>query len=687
LGDGKKLDELVLDYLADDIADRDFVELEARLRDEPRARRRFAELSEEEVTLWQMASALEEETGAAKLAAVATAPARRAWRSRLLWAAGAAVAAAAAILVGVWFMRPPAQVGPGGDALTPAEPVIEVAAAEGRAELVADSGARPLSAGETLQPGAKLRTADGGTLKLKLPGGSDVEMRAGTELTLGGKARLTLSSGEIRAEVAARPEDDPLTVTTPDAEVRVLGTVFRLGAWSQGSCLRVISGRVSLRRLADGQTVEVAGGQHAVLRPGQPLAARDDAIPFDDHRSLGGGTWEVAETPEGTVVRQKNAQAGLNCILFGDAYLRRGLFSGQFRVIAVKSAEEVAVGHVLHYPELDQEPTRRGTGEYNDAFLRKDKRLAETDVWWNFNNLFELRADNSVAVDEVVWREGSPVPLRRTRNVYTEPAFSARTLGGFGLICAGAAVEYRNLRFTGEPTEEEVNLEKRLLARINAVPSGTGIDFAGCRYTGKGKWVVEGAGPETIVKQLNPKAPAGVLFFGRPLYRKGIFAGQFRQIGAGPREAEQGEPPPSRAVPRLRTGIDFSRWGVYAEYDVWAALFMHYPGKEKWPVTFEGVPFFLPKGRAGYDVWVNFISVFELNEDNGLLIHGVKWSERERLPAIWQRVKKTPRPGNWIQKRTHCNVGIGARNTRVYWRNLKLLDAVEADAPPEEEKF
>jgi hypothetical protein len=54
-----------------------------------------------------------------------------------------------------------------------------------------------------------------------------------------------------------------MIVRTPTAEVEIVGTVFSLAAEESKTALTVGSGRVRMRRLADGQVVEVRKGHSA----------------------------------------------------------------------------------------------------------------------------------------------------------------------------------------------------------------------------------------------------------------------------------------------------------------------------------------------------------------------------------------------------------------------------------------
>jgi hypothetical protein len=72
---------------------------------------------------------------------------------------------------------------------------------------------------------------------------------------------LVLERGSFSAEVA--PRERAFVVRTPDAEIRVLGTVLRVSAGP--TRLEVAEGKVALKRLSDGMSVEVGAGSFALL--------------------------------------------------------------------------------------------------------------------------------------------------------------------------------------------------------------------------------------------------------------------------------------------------------------------------------------------------------------------------------------------------------------------------------------
>ncbi len=100
--------------------------------------------------------------------------------------------------------------------------------------------------------------------------------------------RATLVRGVLVADVAKQPH--PMVLATPHGEVAVLGTRLRLGVEKTSTLLEVAEGRVAFRRLADGRSLDLAGGQYALLAPGVEFVVRPmaQAAPKDDTKPYPG---------------------------------------------------------------------------------------------------------------------------------------------------------------------------------------------------------------------------------------------------------------------------------------------------------------------------------------------------------------------------------------------------------------
>lgn len=172
----------------------------------------------------------------------------RGWaRTIALTAAGACVVAA-----GIWL----------------ATPGVDRAGAwlEGRAEVVTDGrpgDGRAIAPGSRIAagPDAVLRFADG--TRLALGEGALVDV-----LPARGKA-MRLHEGAVSARVAPQPDRAPLRITTPHADLTVVGTAFRVEVGSGTTELVVEEGSVRLADAPDGGMV-MAGERRVAGVPDGP---------------------------------------------------------------------------------------------------------------------------------------------------------------------------------------------------------------------------------------------------------------------------------------------------------------------------------------------------------------------------------------------------------------------------------
>jgi len=147
-------------------------------------------------------------------------------RRRLVALGGAACAAAALIALGTvvagWRQRP---------ASTAASVAIDATPSGQGAALARSKGEEPLTARVALESGQRLDTPEGG--------GASLHFSTGTWLSLSGKTsfrvdsqgatqRFSLQHGELVAHVAKLAGAQRFIVDTPDAEIEVRGTRFRL---------------------------------------------------------------------------------------------------------------------------------------------------------------------------------------------------------------------------------------------------------------------------------------------------------------------------------------------------------------------------------------------------------------------------------------------------------------------------
>jgi ferric-dicitrate binding protein FerR (iron transport regulator) len=150
-----------------------------------------------------------------------------------------------------------------------------------RAAFAVVEGSGALRAGVPLRPGDPLFAGDdleaAGPAALAFTDGTRLELAAGTRIAGMSEQpgrRLDIVQGALAADVKKQPAGRPLVLATPHGEATVLGTTLRLLVEPGRTRLDVTEGRVRLRRMPDGKSVDVSAGQFAVAAPGMELAAK-----------------------------------------------------------------------------------------------------------------------------------------------------------------------------------------------------------------------------------------------------------------------------------------------------------------------------------------------------------------------------------------------------------------------------
>jgi hypothetical protein len=93
-----------------------------------------------------------------------------------------------------------------------------------------------------------------------------LRLAPGTQFRIGslrGNKEFELDAGEMQANVARQALFRPMIITTPEAQVRVVGTEFTLTERANTTHLEVIEGKVRLTPKSAGKTVMVVSGQSA----------------------------------------------------------------------------------------------------------------------------------------------------------------------------------------------------------------------------------------------------------------------------------------------------------------------------------------------------------------------------------------------------------------------------------------
>ena len=134
------------------------------------------------------------------------------------------------------------------------------------------SGSVSWSHGAPVQPGEKLpagtleTVGDDSSALFQFDDGSLITLQGEAELSFADTSQkvLTLSRGTLSAEVKPQPAGRPMLIRTPSAMVEVVGTAFDLCARAEDTLLKVNTGLVKLKRLADGSEIAVTANRSAL---------------------------------------------------------------------------------------------------------------------------------------------------------------------------------------------------------------------------------------------------------------------------------------------------------------------------------------------------------------------------------------------------------------------------------------
>lgn len=239
-------------------------------------------------------------------------PSRRRLASLLIGAAAAAAGVLVAWTLNAWKPTVP-------DRPDPIEPAIVARLAElhgdvkvqfAAGEGVSAVAGQALVAGQTILIGGEESFAI-----VQYLDSTSLELHADTAVTLS-DGRIALARGLLRAKVARQPKGTPLVVTTPHAEIRVLGTKLTAAIAPQATRVELEEGRVQLTRQSDGEILDVQAGSWTVVsRTSEALRSRPLPRQLARPRvELKSGAHQAAFAPDGKTM----ASAGLRALTFWD---------------------------------------------------------------------------------------------------------------------------------------------------------------------------------------------------------------------------------------------------------------------------------------------------------------------------------------------------------------------------------
>ncbi len=286
-----ELTELIDAYLSGNASEEQVAQLSVWLRSDEAAREQFLGMADVHAclavdeSLW---AAQNERADQARDSEIRIAggsrdsmPAPPSVRTRWRWGL-VATAAIVALLAGLHFQRTSAQrrIAEMTQAIERSAvepPIAKVTGLSGSLIWTGDRGQieREIRVGTKLVGGTIEGMAPDSWFELEFIDGSTAMIAGTSMLTFSdfGQKELHLKRGSLSASVVPQPDGNPMLIHTPSAVLRVLGTQFDVEAELDSTAIHVSEGRVQVRRLSDGRTVEVPAKHRVVTSSDGDMSA------------------------------------------------------------------------------------------------------------------------------------------------------------------------------------------------------------------------------------------------------------------------------------------------------------------------------------------------------------------------------------------------------------------------------
>ena len=288
--DAESHQELLLRYLDGNLLPKEKARVAELLRRDPQARAFLRDVAEQAVTAADIEQA--EERRRRELQA------RRDWagnRRKALtriggprirfarWPWAVAAAACIALIANMYYQRPSDE-----------RQIAKITGLSGSLQWTGDGGRvfHDLHVGTELPGGTIEGMVPGSWFELEFNDGSTVTISGNSTLTFSdhGQKKLYLKEGNVSGNVKPQPAGKPMLIYTRSAVLEVLGTQFEVEAGLAATMLNVSSGRVKVKRLSDGTTVDVPA-KHRVIaaadREMLPIPAPDAVSQWRSQLHLG----------------------------------------------------------------------------------------------------------------------------------------------------------------------------------------------------------------------------------------------------------------------------------------------------------------------------------------------------------------------------------------------------------------
>ena len=208
-----------------------------------------------------------------------------------------------ALTANLYFQRPGAE-----------RQIAKITGLSGPLQWTGDGGRvlHDLSVGTELPGGTVEGMAPGSWFELQFNDGSTVTISGNSMLTFSdhGQKELHLKEGNLSGNVKPQPAGKPMLIYTRSAVLEVLGTQFEVEARLSATMLNVSEGKVRVKRLSDGSTVDVPANHRVIAaadREMSPVPVPDSVSRWKSQLHLGPdgaqGKWSPGTDEEDAKLR------------------------------------------------------------------------------------------------------------------------------------------------------------------------------------------------------------------------------------------------------------------------------------------------------------------------------------------------------------------------------------------------